>query len=579
MRSTEGRRVAEHGSVPRQLTRIVLTGILLAGAFGWSPPALEAQVLAGRVTDAGSTAPVSAALVELLGEDSVQVAATLTDGAGRYRVTAAAPSTYSVRVRRLGYATHVAGPVALRDTSTLDIELRARPVELDGVVATARPACADGPGVGADTQTLWDLVLGALDVTRLAQELDAYRFEMHQYVREFDLPRSHLLVEGVQRTSDTGAFVAPPIDRLTRQGYLQPEGSDAMSWYMPDPEVLVSDHFLRSHCFRVVDGPHPGIVGLGFEPTPTRVQRRPDRLDASYRELVGEGLVEVRGVLWIDRATGALRDLEYEYAGLAAPEVARLAGGYARYEQLEGGVWIVRQWVVGMPNLDLEDGALVPSAIREVGGYVVDAARARGTSARPTASDRAPFARSGGGDVVGRLVPGSIDIGAGAAVARLSGSPFAARPDAEGRFAFHDVPPGPYVVTWWSPRLDSLDLPARAVDVVVEPGVETSVTLPGPDTEWATERLCRGMRVDPSLGVVRVLVHDEAGDPVEGRRVRLWTPNGEIERETMVRGGVATFCSVPTGVPVAIAPPRDPAPAIQIRLEPSEIRPVRLRVR
>lgn len=553
-------------------------------------PSLHAQVLTGRVTDATSAAPISAVLVELLDADSAQVAAALSGPDGRYAVQPALGGTFTVRVRRLGYATRHFGPMSVTDLHPFDIQLGAEPVRLQGLLATARPVCADGPGVGPETQRLWELVTGALDVARVAQELDAYRFDMHTYVRDRTLDGRHVLLEGAGRSRESGAFIAMPIETLEDQGYVEVHRGAALSWYMPDPEVLVSDHFLKTHCFRVETSDDPTVVGLGFDPTPDRRRDRPDADRDPYRDLFGREVVEVSGVLWVDRATGALREMTYRYVGVRDQQIDGLAGGYARFEQLAGGLWIVRQWVLKMPNLGVVDGDLVPESRREVGGFVVDAHDRAvevdlGDPDAPTRTSA--MAAESGGDLIGRLSDAGVPIPLDDAVVRLSGSPWAARTDASGAFAFRGVPPGPYLVTWWAPQLDSLGLPARGVDVTVSDGLEKSLVLQGPSLDFAVDHLCRGMAVQPGLGILRVLTDPAAIRPGSGsagsrvsmraRPVELRSAEAAVplERVTVSREGVATFCSVPTGVPLEVGFPGDES-RTAVTLTPHEIRAVSL---
>lgn len=552
---------------------------------------LDAQVVTGRVTVAGSGDPVSAALVELVNSDSAQIAAALTDPQGRYTMRSSVSGTFSLRVRRLGYATRTLERIVVTGAHRVDVEVTTAPVQLDGVVATGRPVCEDGPGVGAGTQRLWDLVVAALDVARLAQALDTYRFDMLLYVRDRTLDRRHLLLDVVERSWETGAFVAMPIETLEDQGYVEPHRGGVISFFMPDPVVLVSDHFLETHCFRVVESDDPGLVGLGFDPTPQRRGDRPDERDDSYEQLFGNDVVEVRGVLWVDRGTGALSQMEYDYVGIRDPDVDALAGGSARFEQLSGGLWIVRQWLLRMPRLRDEDGTVVPEARREAGGYVVnafgDAPEGDRSPADPSADPAAPSTAlpgTMGGDLVGRLVASDVPLPVSDATVRLSGSPRAVRPDSAGGFAFRDVPPGEYVVTWSSPHLEAIGLPPRGVDVSIEHGTEQTVVVPGPDLNFAVDYLCPGMEVDPGLGIIRAHAPEsrlgttaspEGTGSIDLRWVTLQStdPDVEFERSVVARGEFLTLCGVPTGVPLE-ANLGDSLPPIPVELGPHEIRGV-----
>ncbi|MDT8368043.1 MAG: carboxypeptidase regulatory-like domain-containing protein [Longimicrobiales bacterium] len=547
------------------------------------PGVAAAQVLTGQVTDAGSGAPVPAVFVELLDADSMRVGAALTEVDGRYRIGLEGPGEFRLRLRRLGYAEVSFGPMAVTGAERFDVALETAPVRLEGVVATAGPVCADGPGVGPETIRLWELVTGALDVALLAQGEDRLRFDNHRFERDLTLDTHGILAERVARSREAGAFVAMPIETLDDQGYVEPDRGGGLLWYMPDPEVIVSDHFIETHCFRVVEGDDPEVVGIGFDPTPDRRDERPDEAGALYEALFDRRIVEVRGVLWIDRASGALREMEYSYVGLPGPEIGQLAGGRARFEQLRNGIWIVRQWLLHMPNLRRESGALRAESVREVGGYVIDVTALPDEAPDSTRGESVPesvLSAAPGGTVSGRIVPADLEIATEGVAVRLSGSHHEARTDSAGRFTFTDISPGTYRVTWWDPVIDALDLAFSSVEVTIEAGEEEIVEVPGPELAHAIDHLCRGMRVDPALGVVRVILRDSADRPVEdGMTVVLTSASGSLERETRTRDGVAIFCSVPTGVPLHISPDRDPDAGVALQLKPSELRPLLLRTR
>jgi AraC-like DNA-binding protein len=127
----------------RQLPRLCRRGTLVALACAGLGREARAQaaeggaVIAGRVTDAVSGAPLAGATVALEGG-----ALTATSGAdGRYRLAGAPPGPAVLRVVRIGYAP-VRRPltVPVSGTVTVDVGLARSALNLPNLVVTADPA-------------------------------------------------------------------------------------------------------------------------------------------------------------------------------------------------------------------------------------------------------------------------------------------------------------------------------------------------------------------------------------------------------------------------------------------------------
>jgi hypothetical protein len=141
---------------------------------------------------------------------------------------------------------------------------------------------------------------------------------------------------------------------LERLGYIQRRG-DGHVFYGPDAGLLLSERFLRQHCFSRLAGTggNTGLAGLAFEPLPAT--GRPD----------------VAGVLWIDPARHELRYAQYAWTN--APEEARapFAGGRTEFTRLPAGGWIIRAWSMRMPRAPAGSGFGGSEGYTEVGGEVV----------------------------------------------------------------------------------------------------------------------------------------------------------------------------------------------------------------
>lgn len=131
----------------------------------------------------------------------------------------------------------------------------------------------------------------------------------------------------------------------------------------PSAEALLSDAFLQTHCFGVVKPPreHPDWIGIAFAPRGRR-----------------DSLVDVTGVVWLDRSTAELRRLEFEYTNMPhevyemcdddprKDVVDRLCqrfiekglnkfgiGGDVDYRRLASGEWLTVRWTLRTPSNDM----------------------------------------------------------------------------------------------------------------------------------------------------------------------------------------------------------------------------------
>jgi hypothetical protein len=109
-------------------------------------------------------------------------------------------------------------------------------------------------------------------------------------------------------------------------------------YFGPDAEVFFSDQFLETHCFRLVAPPkkRPELIGVGFEPEKTR------------------SLPDITGVMWLDRQSAELREIEFGYTGLWRWVPPGAAGGALDFVRLPSGSWIISGWRMTAPVAAVE---------------------------------------------------------------------------------------------------------------------------------------------------------------------------------------------------------------------------------
>ncbi|HWZ28573.1 MAG TPA: carboxypeptidase-like regulatory domain-containing protein [Gemmatimonadales bacterium] len=309
----------------RGLLPLVLSAALLAPL-----PRLAAQAISGRVVSAGPPeAPVRGALVLLRDSTRRTVTRDATDADGRFQVTAPAPGTYSLRVLRIGYAPYDLAPWVIgAQGDTFTIKLPAAGMLLAGITVTATDRCQQNPGTGSVAATLWSEAEKAVDLTVLTIEHRTYRFQTAGYVSTLDTALHETEREESQALGVSDwPFETAPADTLATYGYVR-----GTTYYGPDLGVLFSPSFLSLHCLRA-ERPGPGrdsaLVGVAFEPVRDRT------------------VSDIAGVLWIDRNTSELRDLEFHYTDLRLR--ARRAGGQIDFRRLPSGAWVIQRWWLRAP--------------------------------------------------------------------------------------------------------------------------------------------------------------------------------------------------------------------------------------
>jgi hypothetical protein len=327
----------EHGGCGGVTGQARLGLVALAGVGLVTPvPRAAGQAIRTTVSGAGTGQPIVGALVLLTDSLGREVGRLLTDQSGRVSFDPR-PGSYRLRVLRIGYARWETSLFRLGPGDTLRTPVAApeTPVVLSGLTVEAEGHCRVHPEAGSAAATLWEEARKALEATDLTVRQRLYRFQTVSYSREYDRigdPPTH-----EERAVGTGGtswpFASLPAESLAARGYLQADAQGVYRYYGPDLEVLFSDAFLSTHCFRAqpaADSMRAVLVGLGFEPVEDR------------------RLSDIAGVLWLDPRSAELRDLEFRYTNVGG-WAENQAGGRITFARLPSGGWVIREWYIRVP--------------------------------------------------------------------------------------------------------------------------------------------------------------------------------------------------------------------------------------
>jgi hypothetical protein len=443
----------------------LLTWFLTSCLVSLLPASLLAQTIHGEVLEQDSRNPVSGALVLLVDAAGAERVGVFTGSNGRFVIEAPSPGRYTLRAERIGLGQARSAAFDLQAGQRIEQRLLAPValIELSGVTVESTRRCQIRPADGDLVATTWEEARKVLNATRWTQGRKYYTYTLREHERDIDPSSLRVLRERTTEQSRVAdrPFVSRSPAVLAREGYLSREGA-YHTYYAPDAEVLLSDEFLDTHCFRA-ERPgraQRGLVGLAFEP----VDRR-------------EGIIDIRGVLWLEQETAELRYLEFRYTGLPLESGAQHVGGRVDFERLPSGHWFVRSYHIRMP--------LMASTLQVGSGPTTERVQLRGlleTGAQvievvPLEIRRQETARVA---ILGSIsLEGSRSPLPGATVF-LDGTAFSTTTDSAGRFRFDEIPAGSYQIRFYHPLMDGRNRMPSPRSVVADPGATIEVELAVP---------------------------------------------------------------------------------------------------
>lgn len=450
------------------------------------------QTVRGVVTDATTGEPLAGAWLQALDSREQRVDATLTRGDGFFQVHAAGATTLSASF--LGFAERRIDLTGAEpgDTLSIDVGLTSRPLTLEGIEVVGEERCGGERFRAADAARVWEEATNALEVADWTVNEGLFRYQVERYSRRLDDDAFRVVSEERRERPGWGLrpFRSPDASELAEHGYVRTVDGQTV-YYAPDMDVLLSDAFLRTHCFSVVvgSGEHAGQVGLAFRPT----------ADRSVPEIMGE--------FWLDARTSRLTSMEFRYVGLERDIDTSLLGGKVSFEPVEDGPIIVDEWWIRTPVVGLQPIAgsartrEVVVGIDESGGSVLQLGRMGDVAAvdRP------------GSSIEGRVVEEMTDRPLEGATVRLAGTPYVARTGADGSFVIRGARAGNYGVSVHHPKLDRLGQDTVRTVVSLTGPTPDPLHIVVPGVESVMSRRCArltGEEPDPRWGILRGTVID-----------------------------------------------------------------------
>ena len=212
----------------------------------------QAQDVTGTVRVSDGRAPLSGAIVILMAPSGTRVTAALTDEAGRYRVRAPSPGTFSLRVDVVGYRSTTTEPFSIASgaTVTRDISFGMQRTQLPAVAVTATSTCDRISGDAGDAPRLWGEARKTLEAARLAIAEHRFNVALRRFERTIALPDS--VLRASRTWTQTGVtqnpFESLSPEALSRDGF-SVQRDTGRYYYAPDANVLLSDAFVEGHCF------------------------------------------------------------------------------------------------------------------------------------------------------------------------------------------------------------------------------------------------------------------------------------------------------------------------------------------
>jgi hypothetical protein len=315
------------------------------------------------------------------------------------------------------------------------------------------------------------------------------------------------------------------------------EDASGRTFFAPDADVLLDESFAATHCFHLqaADDAHRDQIGLAFVPAPARGR---------------DTLVDVAGVIWMDRATPALRSFDFRFTQVEPAAERAGVGGHLEFRNMSNGVSFIERWNLRLPimeSIPLTPGAARPfrlSSRRQdnMDVRMVEILDAGGQVLSATWPDHTSW-REGPMGIAGSVTQRSTHDAVPFARITLAGTADTVTADAHGEFTMTPVLPGRYMIvvadttlqSFAGPRVDS-----RRIDVAR--GALTTYTVQLEPSATVLAKACKGLRVRAHTGTLmgRVILPD--GTAPRNAAVRAtWQAEYNGGSNVEVAGGAVTI--------------------------------------
>jgi hypothetical protein len=482
-----------------------LRPFLVAAAFIVAGNRLAAQEVLIEVVEASNGNPIVGANVSLVDDHGMSLFGNFSDQAGHSALRAPGSGRYVVRADKVGYESW--SSVILYVTGApIHVRIGMAPLRNPStVVARTETACQLLTPPGTPAGDLWVEIRKALAASALTDAQGLVPLDVDLYERALDRNLG-VLSERTEQRSRIARRPATGISWDQIDSARRGAGAGGEVYRAPEAATLVSEQFVKTHCYAAIRGygPEVGLNGLEFKPAK-----------------VGS-LPELTGILWLDPKTNALRTLNFDYVNLPIPLRVARTTGRVEYQQLPSGQWIVPRWYIRMPRVAQMTSSDSLLGYQEVGGTSRPAGTAAPASVANTvvpAVDDTP--RVGPQSFISGVV---FDSTTGAPLQGVQvstgGGRFKTTTSAGGHYELAVDGPLSDTIVFEHPRLRLYRVATRMQLISVPSGARGQANVLVPSYGTLRRRLCgQNETATESQGIAAGYVRDAAGHPVPSAHV------------------------------------------------------------
>ncbi len=471
-----------------------------------------AQDVRVEVFEAATGRPVIGANVSLYDSaGNLPLGGGFSDQTGRLELRAPTRGSYRVKADKVGFDTWTSVQLALGERVVL-VRAGMAPMRAPApVVVRSDVACQQLTGPGTAAGDLWAEVKKALTATALTEAQGLVPLDVDLYERVLDRNLAIVSEHAEQRTRiSRRPALGISWDQVDTTRHDAPGGD---VYRAPDAATILSDQFVKSHCFAPVRGygNETGLSGLEFKPA--RVA----------------GLPELTGVLWLDPKDNTLRALNFDYVNLPVPLRIARTTGRVEFQQLPNGQWIVPRWYIRLPRVarvvarDLRSPSVSRDSLlgyQEVGG----AARPTGTKgprlASATVEDDSPSTENQS-VIVGVIYDSTSGRPLSGVEVSTGGGKYKATTNSGGRYELTVDGPINDRLVFDHPRLRLFHIADQVQAVSLPAGARSEASVIVPSYATLRTRLCGRNETDTEAqGMIVGYVRDAAGNPLP--RAHVW---------------------------------------------------------